>query len=665
MAAGAGRGSVRVPSWWRGCRGERGPGGGDLGQPQPGSGPAGGQPDRACRPVIAGEGGSGGGDRGRRDHATPQFGGEAGVQRGFAARRGEPEQHRGGDGGAGGEHPVAGELGHQAGQVLGAGVVFEEELRLGRAGGDSLVPAAVGVGAGQVAPQRGAAPFGPPGHQARAGGAAGAGGQGGEERVGPGGMGEAGGDCDGQGAVAAVAELGGGDGVFGGEHLGAGGAEDEVPGRGPGDDQGPEPVDDLVLVEGEQPGGGGAGGAERELGDLGGGWHAVLPDHARQPAVPAVRRRSASWERGIRWGGHGRWILSLVGGGSEAGLARRRGPPADWLLLGVGHVVAGERRGSPGAGPGWGGGSGTRPAGRAARRMRSARPGAPACSGWVRRSNPAGAVPAATVAQLNVHWGEIVALVLLTGAAAFFAASETALISLSRIHARAVVERGIKQGPTILRLVEQRNKVLTTILVGNTIVLLAAQSLATALFIELEIPQAALWSTVLMTTVMLLFGEIIPKTVAVSDAERWALRLTPLLRRIAFVLNPLASAALAVTSAVVRVLRLAPLSRGPFITEEDIRTLVDVGAEQKVLEEQERDLIHSIIEFGDTIAREVMTPRPDMVCVEVTQPPTRALDLVIAEGYSKLPVFEDTIDNIIGVVHDRELLISLANGTIG
>jgi putative hemolysin len=274
-------------------------------------------------------------------------------------------------------------------------------------------------------------------------------------------------------------------------------------------------------------------------------------------------------------------------------------------------------------------------------------------------------VPAATVAQLNVHWGEIVALVLLTGAAAFFAASETALISLSRIHARAMVERGIKQGPTILRLVEQRNKVLTTILVGNTIVLLAAQSLATALFIELEIPQAALWSTVLMTTVMLLFGEIIPKTVAVSDAERWALRLTPLLRRVAFVLNPLASAALAVTSAVVRVLRLAPLSRGPFITEEDIRTLVDVGAEQKVLEEQERDLIHSIIEFGDTIAREVMTPRPDMVCVEVTQPPTRALDLVIAEGYSKLPVFEDTIDNIIGVVHDRELLISLANGTIG
>ncbi|HXF33749.1 MAG TPA: hemolysin family protein [Candidatus Acidoferrales bacterium] len=260
--------------------------------------------------------------------------------------------------------------------------------------------------------------------------------------------------------------------------------------------------------------------------------------------------------------------------------------------------------------------------------------------------------------------GEIVALVLLTGAAAFFAASETALISLSRIHARAMVERGVKQGKVVLGLVERRNKVLTTILVGNTIVLLGSQSLATALFIELDIPQAALWSTVVMTIVILLCGEIIPKTVAVSDAERWAIRLAPVLRRAAVVLNPLASAALAVTNLVVRMLHLAPASRGPFITEEDIRTLVDVGAEQKVLEEQERDLIHSIIEFGDTIAREVMTPRPDMVCVEVPQPPTRALDLVIAEGYSKLPAYDDTIDNVIGVVHDRELLISLANGTI-
>jgi putative hemolysin len=103
---------------------------------------------------------------------------------------------------------------------------------------------------------------------------------------------------------------------------------------------------------------------------------------------------------------------------------------------------------------------------------------------------------------------------------------------------------------------------------------------------------------------------------------------------------------------------------GPYVTEDDIKTLVNVGVEQNVLEEEERELIHSIIEFGDTIVREVMTPRTKMVTVSVTSSPRRALDLVIAEGYSKLPVWEESIDTVIGVVHDRELLISLANGTI-
>ena len=101
-----------------------------------------------------------------------------------------------------------------------------------------------------------------------------------------------------------------------------------------------------------------------------------------------------------------------------------------------------------------------------------------------------------------------------------------------------------------------------------------------------------------------------------------------------------------------------------FVTEEDIRTIVNVGAEQKVLEEQEREMIHSIIEFGDTIVREVMTPRPNVVAVSMDDSPRRALDLVIAEGYSKVPVYQESKDDIIGVVHDRELLIALANGSL-
>jgi putative hemolysin len=129
------------------------------------------------------------------------------------------------------------------------------------------------------------------------------------------------------------------------------------------------------------------------------------------------------------------------------------------------------------------------------------------------------------------------------------------------------------------------------------------------------------------------------------------------------VLQPLTAMFLWMTNLIVRIFGGKP-AHGPYVTEDDIKTLVNVGVEQNVLEEGERELIHSIIEFGDTIVREVMTPRPDMVTVPATAPAKRALDLVIKDGYSKLPVYDETIDNVLGVVHDRELLISLANGTI-
>src|ERR1700681_1487429 len=143
---------------------------------------------------------------------------------------------------------------------------------------------------------------------------------------------------------------------------------------------------------------------------------------------------------------------------------------------------------------------------------------------------------------MNEHLPEIGALLLLIVASAFFSGSEAALISLSRIHARAMVERGIKGADAVVRLLEDRNRLLTSILVGNTVVLLTADSLATALFIRAEIPHAAVWSTFVMAVLLLLFGEIIPKTVAVARNERWAVRLAPLLDRIVWVLTPVNSA---------------------------------------------------------------------------------------------------------------------------
>jgi len=264
---------------------------------------------------------------------------------------------------------------------------------------------------------------------------------------------------------------------------------------------------------------------------------------------------------------------------------------------------------------------------------------------------------------VNDYWLELLALVVFVGAAAFFAASEAAIVSVSRITARTFAEKGVPGGARLQKMLEDRNRTLTTILIANTFVLLATSGYATYVFVKLGIPQAPLWSTLLTTIVLLIFGEVLPKTLAVSNSSRAALRLSAPLKFFTWLLAPLTSGLLATTNLIVRVFGGSP-PHGPYVTEDDIKTLVNVGVEQKVLEEGERELIHSIIEFGDTIVREVMTPRPDMVAVPVTAPPRRALDLVIADGYSKLPVFEETVDNVIGVVHDRELLIALANGTI-
>ncbi|HET9097833.1 MAG TPA: hemolysin family protein [Candidatus Baltobacteraceae bacterium] len=262
-----------------------------------------------------------------------------------------------------------------------------------------------------------------------------------------------------------------------------------------------------------------------------------------------------------------------------------------------------------------------------------------------------------------IPWYEITALVVLVLLAAFFAASEAALVGVSRLHARAMQERGVRRAAAVVKLVEDRNRFLTSILIGNTIVLLVADSLATYVFISAGMPNGAIISTVVMSFVLLLFGEIIPKTVAVSDNERWALRLAPTMRRAAWILTPLVYLFQFLTEWILKPFGIKH-THPIFVTEEDIRAIVNVGAEQNVLEEQEREMIHSVIEFGDTIVREVMTPRPNVVAVSIDDSPRKALDIVIAEGYSKLPVYQESKDDIVGVAHDRELLISLANGSL-
>ncbi|MGB6520616.1 MAG: hemolysin family protein [Candidatus Cybelea sp.] len=258
---------------------------------------------------------------------------------------------------------------------------------------------------------------------------------------------------------------------------------------------------------------------------------------------------------------------------------------------------------------------------------------------------------------------QIATLVVLVLLAAFFSAAEAALVSVSRLRARAMAERRLRGSRQLQLIVDDKSRFLTSMLVGNTIALLAADSLATYLALSLGIPSGAIGSTIVMSAVFLLFGEILPKTAATGDSERWALRLAAPIRYVSYVVTPVARLFEIATNLFLRLFGIKH-THGAYVTEEDIRALVNVGAEQNVIEEQERELIHSVMEFGDTIVREVMKPRPEVVAVSIEDSPRRILDVVISEGYSKLPVYQESKDDIVGVIHDRELLVALANGTL-
>jgi len=254
----------------------------------------------------------------------------------------------------------------------------------------------------------------------------------------------------------------------------------------------------------------------------------------------------------------------------------------------------------------------------------------------------------------------LVAIACLILVASFFAASEASLLALSRL--RLLQRNGDAKTQRLVKLLDERSQFLTTILVGNTVVLLAAQSLATWAAIEYVPFRPVLTATVVMSFVLLIFGEIVPKMVVVQDAVRWAPRFARLLQLLNIALRPITWTIVGMTSWIIRLFGGDPAATGPFVTEDDIRTLVNVGEQHGALEEEEKEMIHSIFEFGDTVVREVMTPRTDMVCADASDPVSEGVAIVIREGYSKLPVFEENIDHIIGVVHDRELLGAVSRG---
>jgi putative hemolysin len=255
----------------------------------------------------------------------------------------------------------------------------------------------------------------------------------------------------------------------------------------------------------------------------------------------------------------------------------------------------------------------------------------------------------------GTDWILLVIVVVLFVASIFLAMAETAFTRMSRIRALSMAEEGNRRAEHLAAMLEHPERTLNALLL---LVLVTQLTSATLLGVLLEGVAGTLGVVVGIVLQIVLFfvvGEVAPKTYAVQNTERAAMRVTPLLW---FLTNfvPLRVLSHGLIGVANVVLPGKGLKQGPFVTEEEIRTMADVAADEEVIEREERKLIHSIFEFGDTVVREAMLPRPDIVAVEADETIEAAIDRAIEGGYSRMPAFEGSTDNIVGLVYLKDLV---------
>lgn len=261
---------------------------------------------------------------------------------------------------------------------------------------------------------------------------------------------------------------------------------------------------------------------------------------------------------------------------------------------------------------------------------------------------------------------QLVALVILIGLSAFFSSAETALTTVNKIRIQVLAEEGNKRAVTLLKVIDDPGKMLSTLLVGNNIVNNSVTSIATALTIKLFYEGAIGFSTLLITLIILIFGEITPKTIATIYSEKLSLAYAAIIYRIMLVLNPVVFFVTKLSNAVLHLLRIDPYAKMNTMTESELRTIVNVSHEEGVIESEERQMIHNVFDFGDSQAKDVMVPRIDVTFVNVDSTYSELIELFREDKFTRLPVYEDTTDHIIGIINMKDLLLldSLENFSI-
>lgn len=251
---------------------------------------------------------------------------------------------------------------------------------------------------------------------------------------------------------------------------------------------------------------------------------------------------------------------------------------------------------------------------------------------------------------------QIVFLILLLVLSAFFSSAETALTTVNRIRLRTLAEDGDKRAARVLRITDDSGKMLSAILIGNNIVNLSASSIATSLAIKLWGSVGAGIATGILTLLILIFGEISPKTLATIYSEKISLMYSGTIELLMKILTPIIFIINKLSLGFLLLLRVDPNAGDQQMTEEELRTIVDVSKESGVIESEEHAMIHNLFDFGDAQAKEVMVPRIDMIFANINSSYDELIQIFQENMFTRLPIYEESTDNVIGILNMKDLL---------
>lgn len=251
----------------------------------------------------------------------------------------------------------------------------------------------------------------------------------------------------------------------------------------------------------------------------------------------------------------------------------------------------------------------------------------------------------------------IVILAMLLGLSGFFSSAETAFISSNQIKLKTLAAKGSKNALLVLKIMEKPEKMLSAVLIGNNIVNLSASALATTIIIKLFGNAAIGVATGMLTFLILIFGEITPKSLASKKPESMSLVYAAPIYALMFILTPAIVTINLASGFVLKLLGAGNVPRQDIMTEEELRTIVDVSHEEGVIENEERKIINNVFDFAEVLAKDVMIQRIDMVLINIEAGYEEAIEIYRQERYTRLPVYEGNTDNIVGVINVKDLLL--------